>query len=251
MTDLADLETQVNVHVGNHRRYQPNPWGFGNTARAVDLMRGRWHEATQRRHRWYGTAEGVTVMRRVKLRRCYECQTKRPTEAFPDCALFRGASFAIGSKHRPVCYACRIGGAALTRQCWRCGDTFAIPHGLSERRWCSHACQSAGQRLGSAPTWVRTPYRVTEPDELPAFRALLCRDRTIGRNGRSYPARQAAVERDKSIRELRAEGLSVRQIAERAGCSVGTVHRVVKGVQLKCAPRCTFELNGSAGQVSA
>ncbi len=38
-----------------------------------------------------------------------------------------------------------------------------------------------------------------------------------------------AQERAKRIRELRAEGLTMRAIAELEGCSVGTVHRVVAG----------------------
>lgn len=35
-------------------------------------------------------------------------------------------------------------------------------------------------------------------------------------------------ERAEKIRELRAEGLTMRAIAERLNCSVGTVHRALK-----------------------
>ncbi|SDO18668.1 hypothetical protein SAMN04515671_0077 [Nakamurella panacisegetis] len=49
-----------------------------------------------------------------------------------------------------------------------------------------------------------------------------------GRDGRLRPDRRFdTTHRDSIIKDLRAGGLSVRQVAEAVGCSVGTVHRVM------------------------
>lgn len=50
-----------------------------------------------------------------------------------------------------------------------------------------------------------------------------------GLDGKQHPAyRYDTTERDKLIRQLRAEGHSERAIAAAVGCSVGTVHRVIR-----------------------
>lgn len=50
--------------------------------------------------------------------------------------------------------------------------------------------------------------------------------RVLGQDGKSYPARPDP-ELPARVRELRAGGLSIRGIADRLGCSIGTVHRVL------------------------
>lgn len=52
-----------------------------------------------------------------------------------------------------------------------------------------------------------------------------------GLTGKPYPARRGdTTERDALIRELRGQGLSWRAIAARAGCSNGTVGRVLRAM---------------------
>lgn len=55
----------------------------------------------------------------------------------------------------------------------------------------------------------------------------LAPERVIGTDGKSYPATVNAVDHE-AIRRLRAQGFSMRGIAARVGCSVGTVARVLK-----------------------
>lgn len=55
---------------------------------------------------------------------------------------------------------------------------------------------------------------------------------TMGIDGKLRPAvRYNTSGRDALIRRLRAEGTTMRAIAEEVGCSVGTVHRVLRGSQ--------------------
>jgi DNA invertase Pin-like site-specific DNA recombinase len=56
-------------------------------------------------------------------------------------------------------------------------------------------------------------------------------DRSIGSNGRSWPARYDAAytrQRNERIRKLRAQGLTLRAIAAEVGCSSETVYRVTQ-----------------------
>jgi DNA invertase Pin-like site-specific DNA recombinase len=51
----------------------------------------------------------------------------------------------------------------------------------------------------------------------------------FGLDGKWHPSRRLdTTNRDRKIRQLRAGGQSVRTIAAAAGCSVGTVHRVIR-----------------------
>jgi DNA-binding NarL/FixJ family response regulator len=51
---------------------------------------------------------------------------------------------------------------------------------------------------------------------------------SLGRDGKLRPDRRIdTTQRDALILKLRAEGKSLRAIATEAGCSVGTVHRVI------------------------
>ncbi|WP_420898503.1 helix-turn-helix domain-containing protein [Cryobacterium lactosi] len=51
----------------------------------------------------------------------------------------------------------------------------------------------------------------------------------MGLDGKVRPSRRVdTTERDARISELRASGISIRAIATSVGCSVGTVHRVLK-----------------------
>ena len=50
--------------------------------------------------------------------------------------------------------------------------------------------------------------------------------RVLGKDGKSYPVRPDPELPDR-VQQLRAGGLSIRGIADRLGCSVGTVHRMV------------------------
>jgi IS30 family transposase len=53
---------------------------------------------------------------------------------------------------------------------------------------------------------------------------------TVGLDGRARPDRRYDTsERDRRIEQLREAGKSVREVAREVGCSVGTVHRVLKG----------------------
>jgi DNA-binding NarL/FixJ family response regulator len=52
---------------------------------------------------------------------------------------------------------------------------------------------------------------------------------TIGLDGKLRPAQRLdTTKRDKKIMKLRAQGKSVRAIAAEVGCSVGTVHRIIR-----------------------
>ena len=52
--------------------------------------------------------------------------------------------------------------------------------------------------------------------------------RTVGADGRARPAhRTDTAARDARIRELRADGATMRAIAQAVGVSVGTVHRTL------------------------
>lgn len=51
----------------------------------------------------------------------------------------------------------------------------------------------------------------------------------MGLDGKVRPGRRVdTTQRDAEIRRLRASGFTVREVAARLGCSVGTVHRVAK-----------------------
>jgi len=51
---------------------------------------------------------------------------------------------------------------------------------------------------------------------------------TKGLDGRIRPDRRAdTTERDKLIRELHKSKVPMRDIANQAGCSIGTVHRII------------------------
>ena len=53
-------------------------------------------------------------------------------------------------------------------------------------------------------------------------------DRRLGLDGKVRPSRRFdTTDRDARIRELRADGKSMRAIADEVRCSVGTVHRVL------------------------
>ena len=53
---------------------------------------------------------------------------------------------------------------------------------------------------------------------------------TVGLDGKVRPDRlYDTTERDNQIRELRASGKSLREIAAEVQCSVGTVHRILAG----------------------
>ena len=53
---------------------------------------------------------------------------------------------------------------------------------------------------------------------------------TVGLDGKVRPDRlYDTTERDNQIRELRASGKSMREIAAEVQCSVGTVHRILAG----------------------
>ena len=52
--------------------------------------------------------------------------------------------------------------------------------------------------------------------------------KTIGLDGKLRPARRGdTTKRDQEILKLRMQGMSLRAIASKLGCSVGTVHRVI------------------------
>ncbi|BDD83453.1 hypothetical protein TPB0596_32160 [Tsukamurella pulmonis] len=232
--DLIELEAKLTaLGFGRRGTYRPNPY---------EIRRAPDHTPAQLEVEWtkardHATSTPEWVARRAsKPRRCICCRKRRPTFDFPTDCGYRGPRWALGGPHRPVCYPCRLGGTTeLTRRCWRCDRSFLVPHGGSERRWCSLGCQSAGQRAAARgvaiPSWDVVPGyedRTVQPESVQWCRLELNAERTVGKNGKIYPARAAGPERDAQIRALRAEGVSVRKIAAEVGCSVGTVHRIVK-----------------------
>jgi transposase len=80
--------------------------------------------------------------------------------------------------------------------------------------------------LGVSPSTVlRTLH---EQSDLGGGRFVL--GTTVGLDGKTRPDRWCDTsERDSRIKQLREGGKSVREIAREVGCSVGTVHRVMKG----------------------
>lgn len=81
--------------------------------------------------------------------------------------------------------------------------------------------------LGVSPS---TAHRyIVENRELPAEDGTITVGKTMGTDGKLRPNRRFdTTERDRLILDMRAEGSSVRAVAEAVGCSVGTVHRIVK-----------------------
>jgi transposase len=87
--------------------------------------------------------------------------------------------------------------------------------------------RAAADVLGVSPTTVlRARHRrdaADAPDGMAPFRRL------VGNDGKQRPNRRFdTTARDARIRERAGAGLSVRAIAAEVGCSVGTVHRVLK-----------------------
>jgi DNA-binding NarL/FixJ family response regulator len=55
---------------------------------------------------------------------------------------------------------------------------------------------------------------------------------SLGRDGKLRPDRRFdTTRRDAEIIELHDQGVSMREIAAKVGCSVGTVHRVIKKLE--------------------
>jgi DNA invertase Pin-like site-specific DNA recombinase len=74
--------------------------------------------------------------------------------------------------------------------------------------------------------------RQSEPDYRAGDDGTVPIRRLLGRNGKVRPSRRFdTIARDERIGSLRADGLTVRAIATEVGCSVGTVHRVLKSVR--------------------
>ena len=71
---------------------------------------------------------------------------------------------------------------------------------------------------------------VSSHDEvLPDGRRVVTVGRVMGVDGKVRPSRRIdTTDRDAEIWKRRADGESLRQIAEAVECSVGTVHRVLK-----------------------
>ena len=75
-----------------------------------------------------------------------------------------------------------------------------------------------------------TAYRdlVAAPERAPAEDGTIRVGWTVGIDGKRRPNRRFDTSsRDALIRDMRSRGASVRTIAEAAGCSVGTVHRII------------------------
>jgi DNA-binding transcriptional regulator YhcF (GntR family) len=86
----------------------------------------------------------------------------------------------------------------------------------------------AAQTLDLSPTTVQRA-RAHAADYQTAEDGTITVGRTIGLDGKLRPSRRFdTTARDNRIRELGAGGRSVRAIAAEVGCSVGTVHRVLK-----------------------
>jgi hypothetical protein len=78
----------------------------------------------------------------------------------------------------------------------------------------------------SATTVMRDLHKSNPPDEngMISYRMIL------GTDGKRHPGRRFnTTARDSHICELRDAGQSIRAIAADVRCSVGTVHRVLKG----------------------
>lgn len=81
--------------------------------------------------------------------------------------------------------------------------------------------------MGMSPTTIHKVMRETRPD--PDEDGMIEHWPVLGLDGKRRPNRRFNTDaRDEQIRALREEGRSVRAIAAELGCSVGTVHRVVK-----------------------
>lgn len=81
--------------------------------------------------------------------------------------------------------------------------------------------------MGVSPS---TMYRdlAAAPERAPAEDGTIRVGWTMGLDGKLRPSRRFDTSaRDALIREMHASGASVRTIAAAAGCSVGTVHRIV------------------------
>jgi IS30 family transposase len=84
--------------------------------------------------------------------------------------------------------------------------------------------------LGVSPSTIQRDCPAPHPDA----DGMIEVDWTLGRDGKVRPSRRYDTsDRDDLIRSLRADGHSIRSIAEQADCSVGTVHRVLKATPPK------------------
>jgi len=98
------------------------------------------------------------------------------------------------------------------------------------RRWArtEASIRQAAAILGCSPSTVLRD-RQRAPDYQPADDGTIPVRRVLGRDGkRRLNRRIDTTARDSRICELRDAGQSVRAIAGEVGCSVGTVHRVLK-----------------------
>lgn len=81
---------------------------------------------------------------------------------------------------------------------------------------------------GVSPSTVHR-HRQRRDDYQPDSDGMVTVDMIKGLDGKLRPSRQVdTTDRDKQIRRLHRNGQSMRAIAKEVGCSVGTVHRIVK-----------------------
>lgn len=87
--------------------------------------------------------------------------------------------------------------------------------------------RAVAQTLGMSPTTVlKLSRQANSPDENGMIFVGTC----VGLDGKIRPSRRFdTTDRDERIRELRDAGQTVRAIAADVGCSVGTVHRIIRG----------------------
>ncbi len=80
--------------------------------------------------------------------------------------------------------------------------------------------------MGISPTTVQKVVKETNP---PDDDGMILVGACMGLDGKTRPNRRVdTTARDDEILRRRASGESIRQIAEAVGCSVGTVHRILK-----------------------
>ena len=81
---------------------------------------------------------------------------------------------------------------------------------------------------GVSPSTVLRHIQATE-DYQPDADGMVTVSHTMGRDGKMRPDRRTDTrERDKQIRKLHKAKVPMRAIATEVGCSVGTVHRVIR-----------------------
>lgn len=90
----------------------------------------------------------------------------------------------------------------------------------------SMSIRGIAKTLGVSPTTAHKDIRAgNQPDENGMIRV----HHVMGLDGKVRPSvRFDTSGRDAEIRRLRAEGATIRKIADATDCSVGTVHRVLK-----------------------